>query len=63
VIPRFPLAYMIFYSGGLYEFVLEEFDQDELGANYTDATFVRFKRYSNLAFLDRKRSGLFNALT
>jgi len=63
VIPRFPLAYMIFYSGGLYEFVLEEFGQDDLGANFTDATFTRFKRYSNICFLDRKRSGLFNALT
>lgn len=63
VIPRFPLAYMVFYSGGLYEFVLEEFDQDELGANYTDASLLRFKRYSNIAFLDRKRSGLFNSLT
>jgi hypothetical protein len=63
VIPRFPLAYMIFYSGGLYEFVLEEFAQDELSQNFTDATFIRIKRYSNLAFLDRKRSGLFNALT
>lgn len=63
VIPRFPLAYMIFYSGGLYEFVLEEFGDDDLSQNFTDATFKRFKRYSNLAFLDRKRSGLFNALT
>lgn len=63
VIPRFPLGYMIFYSGGLYEFVLAEFDQDELSQNFTDATFIRFKRYSNLALLDRKRNGLFTALT
>ncbi len=63
VIPRFPLAYMIFYSGGLMEFVLEDFGQDELSQNFTDATFIRMKRYSQLAFLDRKRSGLFNALT
>ena len=29
----------------------------------TDATFIRFKRYSNVAFLDRKRSGIMSALT
>lgn len=63
VIPRFPLAYMVFYSGGLYEFVLEEFDNDDLSANFTDATFIRFKRYSNIAFIDRKRSAIMNALT
>lgn len=63
VIPRFPLAYMVFYGGGIYEFVLEEFDTDDLSQNFTDATFTRFKRYSNVAFLDRKRSGIFTALT
>lgn len=63
VIPRFPLAYLIMYSGGLLEFVLEELDSDDLGANMADATLLRIKRYSNLAFIDRKRSGIMNALT
>jgi hypothetical protein len=63
VIKRFPLAYLVFYGGGMFYAVLTNFDTDDLSSNYTDASFIRMKTYANMGFTGRKTTGAMTALT
>jgi hypothetical protein len=63
VIKRFPLAYLVFYGGGMYYSVLTNLDTDDLSQNYNDASLIRLKTYSQVVFTGRKTSGIMSALT